>query len=158
PTVEGTGTHNPIVARRQCRLWWYGALATRFSWPPPVWGIPLIQKDTGPKGLAAQPLGASPPRQRENVPASAAKFVICDHTIEEGFRDAKRLLGFAQARIAELLAWARMFAVVAAALLLLTQLGTALLRHPQRHVWLRLVRSRRRARSEVSVVAVVCHL
>jgi len=77
---------------------------------------------------------------------------------EEGFRDAKQLLGFAQARIAELLAWARMFAVVAAALLLLTQLGTALLRHPQRQAWLRQVRSRRRARSEVSVVAVVCHL
>jgi hypothetical protein len=77
---------------------------------------------------------------------------------EEGFRDAKRLLGFAQARIAELLAWARMFAVVAAALLILTQLGTHLLRHPQRQVWLRQVRSRRRARSELSVVAVVCQL
>src|SRR5882724_9183255 len=120
PTAEGTGTHNPIVAHRPRRLWWYGALAKRFSWPPPVWGISLIQKDTGPKGLVAQPLGASPPRQRENVPTSAAKFVICDHTIEEGFRDAKRLLGFAEARIAELLAWARMFALVAAALLLLT--------------------------------------
>ena len=51
---------------------------------------------------------------------------------EEGFRDAKRELGFAQARIAEIEAWARMFALVAAALLILTQLGTHLLRHPQR--------------------------
>jgi hypothetical protein len=77
---------------------------------------------------------------------------------EEGFRDAKRLLGFANARIADLLAWARMFAVVAAALLILTQLGTHLLRHPQRQTWLRQVRSRRRARSELSVVATVCRL
>lgn len=77
---------------------------------------------------------------------------------EEGFRDAKRLLGFAAARIAELLAWARMFALVAAALLVLAQLGTHLLRHPQRQAWLRQVRSRRRARSEVSVVSVVCQL
>jgi hypothetical protein len=77
---------------------------------------------------------------------------------EEGFRDAKRLLGFAQARIAELLAWARMFAVVAAALLVLTHRGTLLVHHPQRQVWLRQARSRRRARSELSVAAVVCHL
>jgi hypothetical protein len=77
---------------------------------------------------------------------------------EEGFRDAKRGLGFAQARIADVEAWARMFALVAAALLLLTQLGTHLLRHPQRQAWLRQVRSRRRTRSELSVLAVVCHL
>jgi hypothetical protein len=77
---------------------------------------------------------------------------------EEGFRDAKRELGFAQARIAEIAAWARMFALVAAALLSLTQLGTELLRHPQRVQWLRQVRSRRRARTELSLLAVVCHL
>jgi Transposase DDE domain len=77
---------------------------------------------------------------------------------EEGFRDAKRLLGFAEARSAELLAWARMFAVVAAALLILTQLGAHILRHPQRQTWLRQVRSRRRARSELSVITVVCQL
>ena len=77
---------------------------------------------------------------------------------EEGFRDAKRELGFAAARIAELEAWARMFALVAAALLILTQLGTALLCHPQRAQWLRQVRSRRRARTELSLLVVVCHL
>ncbi len=77
---------------------------------------------------------------------------------EEGFRDAKRLLGFAEARIAELLAWARLFALVAAALLILTQLGTQMLRHPQRQAWLRQVRSRRRTRSELSVMTAVCHL
>jgi DDE family transposase len=77
---------------------------------------------------------------------------------EEGFRDAKRGLGFAYARIAEIEAWARMFALVAAALLILTQLGTQLLRHPQRAQWLRQVRSRRRARTELSLLAVVCHV
>jgi hypothetical protein len=81
----------------------------RFSWPPPVWGISLIQKDTGPKGLVAQPLGASPPRQRQNVPTSAAKFVICDHTIEETFRDCKGRrwgLGLQEARSRDPQRWA----------------------------------------------------
>lgn len=77
---------------------------------------------------------------------------------EEGFRDAKRELGFAAARIVNIQAWTRMFALVAAALLLLTQLGTHLLRHPQHQTWVRQVRSRRRARSELSVLTVVCHL
>ena len=77
---------------------------------------------------------------------------------EEGFRDAKRELGFAAARIAAIEAWARMFALVAAALLILTQLGTELLHHPQCAQWLRQVRSRRRARTELSLLAVVCHL
>ena len=77
---------------------------------------------------------------------------------EEGFRDAKREVGFAAARIAHIQAWARMFALVAAALLILTQLGTHLLHHPQRQTWLRQVRSRRHARSDLSVITVVCHL
>lgn len=51
-----------------------------------------------------------------------------------------------------------MFALVAAALLIVTQLGTFLLHHPQRQAWLRQVRSRRRARSDLSVAAIVCQL
>jgi Transposase DDE domain len=77
---------------------------------------------------------------------------------EEGFRDAKRILGFAAARIAQIEAWARMFALVAAALLILTQWGTHLLAHPQRQQWLRQARSRRRTRSELGVITAVCHL
>jgi Transposase DDE domain len=77
---------------------------------------------------------------------------------EEGFRDAKRTLGFAAARIVQIEAWARMFALVAAALLILTQWGTHLLTHPQRQQWLRHVHSRRRTRSELSVITAVCHL
>jgi hypothetical protein len=77
---------------------------------------------------------------------------------EEGFRDTKRELGFASARIAEIAAWTRVFALAAAVLLILTRLETELLRHSQRAQWLRQVHSRRRARTELSLLAVVRHL
>ena len=51
-----------------------------------------------------------------------------------------------------------MFALVAAVFLVLAQWGTHLLTHPQRQTWLPQVRSRRRTRSELSVITVVCHL
>jgi len=79
-------------------------------------------------------------------------------TCEEGFRDSKRLLGFAEARIASIEAWARMFALVAIALLMLTQMGCALLERADRGGLLRRVRSRRRARSELSLVRSVIEL
>ena len=44
---------------------------------------------------AAKPTWASPPRQGESAPASAAEFVICDHTIEQGFEETKPELGMA---------------------------------------------------------------
>jgi hypothetical protein len=77
---------------------------------------------------------------------------------EEGFRDGKRLLGFAAARITCVRAWARMFLLVALALCVLTLLGCALLGHAVREKWLRRVRSRRRARSELSLVRSVVEL
>src|SRR5262249_27790999 len=46
---------------------------------------------------------------------------------EEGFRDAKWDLGFAEARVAEIDAWSRLFALFAIALLVLITLGMALL-------------------------------
>jgi hypothetical protein len=79
-------------------------------------------------------------------------------TCEEGFRDAKRLLGFAEARIRCLKAWTRMFALVALALAVLTKLGGALQSQGQRNSWLLRVRSRRRARSELSMVRCVVEL
>ena len=79
-------------------------------------------------------------------------------TCEEGFRDAKRLLGFAEARIKSLKAWTRMFTLVAIALAVLTKLGSTLLAHPRRDGWLRQVRSRRTARSELSMVRSVVEL
>jgi len=46
---------------------------------------------------------------------------------EQGFRDAKWELGFAQARIQDIQAWARLFALFALALLVVVSLGTRLL-------------------------------
>ena len=79
-------------------------------------------------------------------------------TCEEGFRDSKRLLGFAAARVRCLKAWARLFLLVALALLALTQLGCALLERADCGGWLRRVRSRRRARSELSLVRSIVEL
>jgi hypothetical protein len=78
-------------------------------------------------------------------------------TCEEGFRDAKRLLGFHQARISCLTAWTRMFTLVAIAIAVLTKLGCALVSYGRKG-WLRRVRSRRRARSELSLVRAVVEL
>jgi hypothetical protein len=79
-------------------------------------------------------------------------------TCEAGFRDAKRLLGFAEARISCLKAWTRMFTLVALALAVLTKLGCALRAHVRRDSWLLRVRSRRTARSELSMVRSVVEL
>jgi hypothetical protein len=79
-------------------------------------------------------------------------------TCEEGFRDGKRLLGFADAHIACLAAWARMFTLVAIALAVLTSIGCALITHKRRDDWLRRVRSRRQTRSELSLVRSVVEL
>ena len=51
-----------------------------------------------------------------------------------------------------------MFTLVAVALLMLTRMGCALLERADRAGWLRRVRSRRRARSELSLVRSVVEL
>ena len=51
------------------------------------------QEDTPATRSAAEPQGAPPPRQLELAPSGAAEFVICDHTIEFNFRDAKQYWG-----------------------------------------------------------------
>ena len=79
---------------------------------------------------------------------------------EEGFRDAKWYLGFAQARIKAIQAWARLFALFAIALLVLTSVGMRLLLRPgpQARRRLRRVASRRRDRCELSLIAAVIAL
>ena len=69
---------------------------------------------------------------------------------EEGFRDAKWWLGFAKARIAQIKAWSRMFALFAIALLVMTSLGSHLLlaQGQGAKALLRRVASRRRGRCE----------
>ena len=73
---------------------------------------------------------------------------------EQGFRDVKWLLGFAEARIADIHAWSRFFALFAIALLILITLGTALLGLGKQAIiqLLRRVASRRRGRWELSLV------
>jgi hypothetical protein len=79
---------------------------------------------------------------------------------EEGFRDAKWSLGFAQARITAIRAWSRLFALFAMALLVLTSLGMRLLLRggPPAHQLLRRVASRRRHRCELGLIAAVLAL
>ena len=78
---------------------------------------------------------------------------------EEGFRDAKRLLGFAEARIVCLQAWGRMFLLVVLAMLVLYGLGSYWLRNPADfEQQMRKVRSRRRSRSECSLIRVMAEL
>ena len=80
--------------------------------------------------------------------------------MEEGFRDAKWYLGFAQARITAIRAWSRLFALFALALLVLTSLGMRLLLRggPRARQLLRRVASRRRGRCELGLIAAVLAL
>src|ERR671932_114959 len=79
---------------------------------------------------------------------------------EEGFRDTKWWLGFAKARIAQIKAWSRMFALFAMALLVMTSLGSKLLLaqgHRAKDL-LRRVVSRRRGRCEWGLVSAMVSL
>jgi hypothetical protein len=79
---------------------------------------------------------------------------------EQGFRDAKWELGFAQARIQQSKAWSRLFALFALALLVVVSLGLTLLVRggPAAVALLRRVASRRRGRWELSVVSAMVRL
>ena len=79
---------------------------------------------------------------------------------EEGFRDAKWWLGFAKARIAQIKAWSRMFALFAMALLVMASLGSKLLlaQGPSAQDLLRRVVSRRRGRCELGLVSAMVSL
>lgn len=79
---------------------------------------------------------------------------------EEGFRDAKWYLGFAEARVSDIRAWSRLFALFAIALLVMTTLGMTLLLGggPEALELLRRVASRRNERCELSLIAAVIAL
>lgn len=78
---------------------------------------------------------------------------------EEGFRDAKRVLGFAEARIACIKAWARMFVLVVVAMLVLYGIGCYWLgERAALRKQLRKVMSRRKARSELSLIRALAEL
>jgi Transposase DDE domain len=79
---------------------------------------------------------------------------------EQGFRDAKWELGFAQARITHIKAWSRLFALFALALLVVVSLGVKLLvgSGAGAVALLRRVASRRRGRWELSLVSAMVRL
>jgi hypothetical protein len=92
-------------------------------------------------------------------PATAAREYARRWNCESGFRDAKSVLGFSKATIADIDAWARMFAIVAIAMLVMVGIGLALVRAPQTLARLfRRVRSRRQARREMSIVRAIADL
>jgi hypothetical protein len=79
---------------------------------------------------------------------------------EQGFRDAKGELGFAQARLKAIKAWSRLFALFALALLVVVSLGVKLLLQdgPGAVVLLRRVASRRQGRWDLSLVSAMVAL
>ena len=79
---------------------------------------------------------------------------------EEGFRDTKWWLGFAKARITQIKAWSRMFALFALSLLVLNTLGSELLlsKGQRARDLLRRVVSRRRGRCELGLVSAMISL
>lgn len=95
------------------------------------------------------------PMSAEETSREYARRFSC----EEGFRDAKRELGFAEARIKSIEGWARMFAVVVVAMLVLYGIGSYLLGERERlRKELRKVMSRRRDRKELSLFRAVIEL
>ena len=79
---------------------------------------------------------------------------------EQGFRDTKGELGFAQARLKDIHAWSRLFALVALALLAVVSLAIRLLvpGGPAAVALLRRVASRRRGRWDLSLVSAMMRL
>jgi len=134
----------------------FGALPYCESCPQPLWVSKSRARDRkGNWGIwhlvANRPYGA-----RKAAQEYGRRFGC-----EEGFRDAKWWLGFAKARMAQIKAWSRMFALFAIALLVMTSLGSQLLLAPARGApdLLRRVASRRRGRCELGLIsAMVCLL
>ena len=96
--------------------------------------------------------------RRRRAQATAAEYAR-RFGCEQGFRDAKWELGFAQARIQDIQAWSRLFALFALALLVVVSLGVKLLvRGAHAVALLRRVASRRRGRWDLSVVSAMVRL
>jgi Transposase DDE domain len=125
------------------------------SHPQALWVTMSRKRDThGPWGLWY--LVAHRPYTAEQAVAESAYRAGC----EAGFRDAKWWLGFAQARIKQITAWSRLFALVAIALLVVVTLASRLLLRQgvQASALRRRVASRRRGRCELSLVSAMITL
>lgn len=95
-------------------------------------------------------------RRAQTTAAEYARRFGC----EQGFRDTKGELGFAQARIKDIHAWSRLFALFALALLVVVSLAVTLLVSGGSHAvaLLRRVASRRRGRWDLSLVSAMVRL
>ena len=123
--------------------------------PKPLWVTMSRKRDAhGHWGLWY--LVANRPYTAEQAVAEYAHRPGC----EAGFRDAKWWLGFAQARVKQIMAWSRLFALFAIALLVVVSLATRLLLQGDHHasVLLRRVVSRRRGRCELSLISAMISL
>ena len=99
-------------------------------------------------------LVSNQPRRAKHAAAEYCYRFDC----EEGFRDIKWGLGFSQARVRQIDAWSRLFALFAIALLALTTVGLRLLMRGELQDRLHQVASRRRNRRELSLVTAVIAL
>lgn len=133
-----------------------GRVAYCESLPHRLWGtLSRVRNVTGQWEI--WDLIANRGRRAQATAAEYARRFGC----EQGFRDAKWELGFAQARVQQLKAWSRLFALFALALLVVGSLGVKLLVRGGAGAvaLLRRVASRRRGRWDLSVVsAMVCLL
>ncbi len=113
-----------------------------------------VRTATGPWELWY--LIANRPQRAQATAAEYARRFGC----EQGFRDAKGELGLAQARIQDIHAWSRLFALFALALLVVVSLGVRLLVRggPAAVALLRRVASRRRGRWDLRVVSALVAL
>jgi hypothetical protein len=123
--------------------------------PQPLW-ITMSRKRDAQGKWDLWYLVANRPYAAEQAVAEYAHRPGC----EAGFRDAKWWLGFAQARVKQISAWSRLFALFAIALLVVASLATRLLLrgNQQASALLRRVASRRRGRCELSVVSAMISL
>ena len=97
---------------------------------------------------------------RSRTAPQAAREYARRFSCEEGFRDTKWYLGFKQARVRDIRAWSRLFALFVLALLVLITLGTFCLLAGEQvaRSFLRRVCSRRRGRCELSLVSAMLSL
>jgi len=118
--------------------------------PQPLWVTMSRKRDRqGKWGIWY--LAANRPYTATQAVAEYARRPGC----EAGLRDAQWWLGFAQARMKQITAWSRLFALVAIALVVVVSLATRLLLRgdKQARTLLRRVVSRRRGRCELSLVS-----
>jgi hypothetical protein len=132
-----------------------GRLAYWESAPPRVWVMMSRARDAKGQGELGY-LIANRLRRAQPTAAEYARRFGC----EQGFRDTKGELGFAQLRVKDIHAWSRLFALFALALLVGVSLAMKLLvaGGPDAVARLRRVASRRRGRWDLSLVSALVRL